>query len=67
MFSEIRAEREHGTIWTKVQNNSASDLCASEQLANQISWQIDHSISIHFMWLVTSWCQKMNERQHSGM
>ena len=49
MFSEIRAEREHGTIWTKVQNNSASDFHASEQLANQISWQIYHPISIHFM------------------
>lgn len=38
MLSEIKSSREHGTILTKVQNGSASDLQASEQLANQNSW-----------------------------
>lgn len=41
MFSEIRTAREHGTILTKVQNHSASDLPASEQPATQNIWQID--------------------------
>lgn len=41
MFAEISSAREHGTILTKVQNNSASDLHASEQLASQNSWQAD--------------------------
>lgn len=39
MVAEISSAREYGTILTKVQNNSASDLHASEQLASQNSWQ----------------------------
>ena len=49
MLSEIGSAREHGTILTSVQNNSVSDLHASEPLANQNSWQIDHLTGIHFV------------------
>lgn len=46
MLSEIKSAQEHGTIYIKKQNNLASDLRASEQLANQNAWQADTVQSI---------------------